>query len=85
MIKLLSSNAAAYLRSIPYARARLVVGQLALMISFWESSNVALDPVQREVIFDSIVYAFSTLYAEFEGAIGDMAAALYQSSGSLGG
>lgn len=75
-IGLLSSKAAAYLRSVSYGHARLVVQEISLMIKYWEASSVALDPIEREVVLDSIVYGLSSVVVSFERAVHDVAGSL---------
>lgn len=61
----------------PYPRARLVIMQVANLLHYWEVNRVELDPVQREVVLDSIVFALSDLAIGFEQANALVAGAVH--------
>lgn len=76
VIRLLSPKAAAHLRAVSYDHAKLVVQELGLMIKYWEAAGVTLDPIQREVVLDSIVYGLSAIALSFERAVTNVAETL---------
>lgn len=80
-IRLLSAKAAAHLRAVGYDHAKLVVQELGLMIKYWEAAGVTLDPIQREVVLDSIVYGLSSISISFERAVTNVAESLRQQCG----
>jgi hypothetical protein len=57
-IGLLSSVSAEILLKEPYSTQRYVMNAIANVIEFWERNGCVLDPIQREVVLDSLVATF---------------------------
>lgn len=72
-IRLLSPMASSLLLAQSRDSAHAIVGHLRALISYWESSHVALDPIQREVILDSLVLTFAVLYKSFDSSVSALA------------
>lgn len=74
---LLSPQSAGLLlvQSSPVATA--VVSHVSEMLNYWESHHVELDPIQREVVLDSVVAGLVGLHLGFESTVAELSHAYH--------